>query len=157
MRIIYKKCCGIDVHKMILTACLIKGRKQEVREFSAKTKDIKELAVWLLDNGCEKIVMESTASYWKPLVNIFELKGLDFMVVNARDYKNVPGHKTDESDSIWLADLLKHGLLKASYIPTRNQRELREATRYRKNCKFFIYFILKSSFFSKLIYPIYLS
>lgn len=133
MNVIYKCCCGIDVHKMKLVACLKKGNKQEIREFGAETKDIKEMADWLISKKCEMIAMESTASYWKPLVNIFETKGLDFIIINAKEYKNVPGRKTDVADSEWIADLLRHGLLKASYIPTRDQRELREATRYRKS------------------------
>ena len=133
MNVIYKSCCGIDVHKMKLVACLKKGNKQEIKEFGAETKDIKEMAEWLISQKCEMIAMESTASYWKPLVNIFEMKGLDFIIINAKEYKNVPGRKTDVLDSEWIADLLKHGLLKPSYIPTREQRELREATRYRKS------------------------
>lgn len=91
------------------------------------------MANWLKEEKCEKIAMESTASYWKPLVNIFEMKELEYTVINARDYKNLPGKKTDVLDSQWIADLLQHGLLKDSYIPTRDQRELREATRYRKS------------------------
>ena len=133
MNVIYKRCCGIDVHKMKLVACLKKGNKQEIKEFGAETKDIKEMADWLLAEECEMIAMESTASYWKPLVNIFETKGLEYIIINAKEYKNVPGRKTDVADSEWIADLLRHGLLKASYIPTREQRELREATRYRKS------------------------
>lgn len=132
MNVIYKSCCGIDVHKMKLVACLKKGNRQEIREFGAETKDIKEMSEWLESKKCEMIAMESTASYWKPLVNIFEKKGLNFIIINAREYKNVPGRKTDVADSEWIADLLRHGLLKPSYIPTRDQRELREATRYRK-------------------------
>lgn len=132
MDIVYRTCCGIDVHKMKLVACLCKGRKQEIKEFSAKTKDIKAMADWLQENHCEMIAMESTSVYWKPLVNIFEMRGLNYIIVNAKDYKAVPGRKTDILDSAWLADLLRHGLLKASFIPTREQRELREATRYRK-------------------------
>ncbi len=91
------------------------------------------MANWLKEEKCEKIAMESTASYWKPLVNIFEMKKLEYTVINARDYKNLPGKKTDVLDSQWIADLLQHGLLRDSYIPTREQRELREATRYRKS------------------------
>ena len=79
------------------------------------------------------IAMESTASYWKPLYNIFELSGLDAMVVNAQHMKALPGRKTDIKDAEWIADLLRHGLLKASYIPDREQRELREIARYRKS------------------------
>lgn len=133
MQVIYKKCCGIDVHKMKLVACLKKGNKQEIREYGAKPKDIKEMCKWLKEEKCEMIAMESTASYWKPLYNIFELENIDTIVVNSKDMKNVPGKKTDVKDSEWIADLLKHGLLKASYIPDREQRELREATRYRKS------------------------
>lgn len=134
MEIIYKSCCGIDVHKNKLVACLkIKGKKNVIKEFSGQTEDIKNMANWLLENDCKKIAMESTASFWKPLVNIFEMKKLDYTVINARDYKNLPGKKTDVLDSEWIADLLQHGMLRDSYIPSREQRELREATRYRKS------------------------
>ena len=133
MDVIYKSCCGIDVHKKKLVACLKKGNKQTIKEFGAETKDIKEMAEWLLEEKCEMIAMESTASYWKPLVNIFEMKQLDYIIINAKEYKNVPGRKTDVADSEWIADLLRHGLLKESFIPSREQRELREATRYRKS------------------------
>ena len=132
MDVVYQTCCGIDVHKMKLVACLCKGHKQEIKEFSAKTKDIKAMVDWLEGNKCEMVAMESTSVYWKPLVNIFEMRGLKYMVVNAKDFKAVPGRKTDVLDSAWLADLLRHGLLKSSFIPSREQRELREATRYRK-------------------------
>ena len=131
MDVIYKTCCGIDVHKMKLVACLRKGRKQEIKEFSAKTKDIKAMADWLEESGCDIVAMESTSVYWKPLVNIFEMRGLKYMIVNAKDFKAVPGRKTDVLDSAWLADLLRHGLLKSSFIPTREQRELREANEER--------------------------
>ena len=134
MEVIYKSCCGIDVHKNKLVACLkIKGKKNVIKEFSGQTEDIKSMANWLLENNCEKVAMESTASFWKPLVNIFEMTNLDYTVINARDYKNLPGKKTDVLDSEWIADLLQHGMLRDSYIPTREQRELREATRYRKS------------------------
>ena len=134
MDVIYKSCCGIDVHKDKLVACLkIKGKKDVIKEFSGQTEDIRLIANWLLDNKCEKVAMESTASYWKPLVNIFDITNLDYTVINAREYKNLPGRKTDVKDSEWIADLLQHGMLKDSYIPSREQRELREATRYRKS------------------------
>jgi transposase len=134
MDVIYKSCCGIDVHKDKLVACLkIKGKKDVIKEFSGQTEDIRLMANWLLENKCEKVAMESTASYWKPLVNIFDITKLDYTVINAREYKNLPGKKTDVKDSEWIADLLQHGLLKDSYIPSREQRELREATRYRKS------------------------
>ena len=134
MDVIYKSCCGIDVHKDKLVACLkIKGKKDVIKEFSGQTEDIRLIANWLLDNKCEKVAMESTASYWKPLVNIFDITNLDYTVINAREYKNLPGRKTAVKDSEWIADLLQHGMLKDSYIPSREQRELREATRYRKS------------------------
>lgn len=134
MEVIYNSCCGIDVHKNKLVACLkIKGKKNVIKEFSGQTKDIKNMANWLLENNCEKVAMESTASFWKPLVNIFEITKLDYTIINARDYKNLPGKKTDVLDSEWIADLLQHGMLRDSYIPSREQRELREATRYRKS------------------------
>ena len=134
MDIVYNSCCGIDVHKNKIVACLkVKGKQNVIKEFSGQTEDIRKMADWLVDNKCEKVAMESTASYWKPLVNIFEIKKLDYTVINAKDYKNLPGKKTDIMDSEWIADLLQHGLLKYSYIPSREQRELREATRYRKS------------------------
>ena len=130
---VYDKCCGIDVHKKIIVACFRKGNKQEVRDFGATTRELLELAEWLKEGGCEMVAMESTASYWKPLYNILESSDLNAMVVNARHMKAVPGRKTDVKDAEWIADLLQHGLLQASYIPAKDQRELRELVRYRKS------------------------
>ena len=130
--IVYTICCGIDVHKKKLVACMRRGRKEEVREFGATTKEIKEMAKWIKENECEMVAMESTSVYWKPLVNIFEMQDIAYMVVNASESRHLPGRKTDVKDSQWLAQLLQHGLLKSSYIPSREQRELREACRYRK-------------------------
>lgn len=133
MDITYERCCGIDVHKKMIVACLICGGKQELRQFGTTTKELRDLSAWLVMASCQMIAMESTASYWKPLYNIFELSGLDAMVVNAQHMKSLPGRKTDVKDAEWIADLLRHGLLKASYIPDREQRELREISRYRKS------------------------
>lgn len=130
---VYDKCCGIDVHKKLIVACFRYGREQELREFGATTRELLALADWLKAGGCEMAAMESTASYWKPLYNILESCSLNVMVVNARHMKAVPGRKTDAKDAEWIADLLQHGLLKASYIPDRAQRELRELVRYRKS------------------------
>ena len=130
---VYDKCCGIDVHKKLIVACFRCGKKQEVREFGATTRELVKLADWLRDGGCEMVAMESTASYWKPLYNILESCDLKAMVVNAHHMKAVPGRKTDAKDAEWIADLLQHGLLKASYIPDKDQRELRELVRYRKS------------------------
>ena len=121
------------MHKKLIVACLRQGSRQEVREFGATTRELLTLADWLSDNGCEMAAMESTASYWKPLYNILESSDLNAIVVNARHMKAVPGRKTDVKDAEWIADLLQHGLLQPSYIPARDQRELRELVRYRKS------------------------
>ena len=133
MEVVYRCCCGIDVHKKVIVACLVNGGEQELREFGTTTSEIKTLANWLTESGCEMIAMESTGVFWKPLYNLFELMDLDAMIVNAAHMKALPGRKTDVKDAEWIADLLRHGLLKASYIPNREQRELREITRYRKS------------------------
>lgn len=133
MDIVYGCCCGIDVHKKIIVACLNKGGKQELRQFGTMSGELRELSKWLLHNECEMIAMESTGVYWKPLYNLFELAGLPAMVVNAAHMKALPGRKTDVKDAQWISDLLRHGLLKASFIPDREQRELREIARYRKS------------------------
>jgi len=133
MQRVYERCCGLDVHKKLIVACFRNGRKAELREFDTLTCSIKELGKWLLDNGCQMVAMESTGSYWKPIYNILELLNLDVIVVNAHHMKSVPGRKTDVKDAEWIAQLLQHGLLKASYIPDKEQRELREIVRYRKN------------------------
>ena len=133
MKKVYDNCCGIDVHKKLMVACFIHGKEQEIREFGATTRELLELADWLSKGGCQMVAMESTASYWKPLYNILESSGLHAMVVNAQHMKAVPGRKTDVKDSQWIADLLQHGLLQPSYIPDRDQRELRELVSYRKS------------------------
>ena len=133
MEKIYDKCCGVDVHKKLMVACFKQGSKQEVREFGATTRELLEMTSWLTDGGCEMVAMESTGSYWKPLYNILESCDLNAMVVNASHMKAVPGRKTDVNDAEWIADLLQHGLLKASYIPDKDQRELRELVSYRKS------------------------
>ena len=133
MEVVYRCCCGIDVHKKLIVACLNKDGKREVRDFGTSTRDIKELAHWLEQEQCEMIAMESTGVYWKPLYNLFEVMGLEAIVVNASHMKALPGRKTDVKDAEWIADLLRHGLLKGSFIPSREQRELREVSRYRKS------------------------
>lgn len=130
---VYDKCCGIDVHKKLIVACFKNGNKQEIRDFGTTTRELLDMADWLKKGDCEMIAMESTASYWKPLYNILETCELQVMIVNARHMKAVPGRKTDIKDAEWIADLLQHGLLTASYIPDREQRELRELVRYRKS------------------------
>jgi transposase len=133
MEVVYRCCCGIDVHKKLIVACLNKGGKRELREFGTTTGEIKQLGHWLTEESCEMIAMESTGVYWKPLYNLFEMMDLEAIIVNAQHMKALPGRKTDVKDAEWIADLLRHGLLKASYIPNREQRELRELARYRKS------------------------
>lgn len=133
MNKVYDNCCGIDVHKKLIVACFKQGSKQEIREFGATTRELLELCEWLKKGNCQMVAMESTASFWKPLYNILEVSELDAIVVNARHMKNVSGRKTDVQDAEWIADLLQHGLLEASYIPDKDQRELRELVRYRKS------------------------
>ena len=133
MQVVYGCCCGIDVHKKMIVACLNQDGKQELRQFGTMTNDLRKLCDWLTANKCEMIAMESTAAYWKPLYNLFELAELNAMVVNAAHMKALPGRKTDVKDAEWISDLLRHGLLKASFIPDREQRELREISRYRKS------------------------
>lgn len=133
MEIVHRCCCGLDVHAKTVVACLIKedGGK-EVRTFSTMTDDLLRLGEWLGSHGCSDVAMESTGVYWKPVFNILE-EQFKVMLVNARHVKAVPGRKTDVRDCEWLADLLRHGLLKGSFIPPREIRELRELTRYRKS------------------------
>ena len=129
----YERCCGLDVHKKLIVACFRDGSSKTVRDFGTTSKELVEMAEWLISVSCEMIAMESTGSYWKPIYNILDLLGLEVMVVNAQHIKNVPGRKTDVNDAMWIANLLAQGLLKASFVPDREQRELREITRYRKS------------------------
>lgn len=129
----YERCAGIDVHKKLLVVCLRIGRKTESREYGTTTGEIREIVKWLKSNQCQMAAMESTGSYWKPLYNIFEQESLPAMIVNAYHIKNVPGRKTDWNDAFWIAKCLAQGLLKPSFVPTREQRELRDMTRFRKS------------------------
>ena len=125
MELVCGKCCGADIHKKLIVACFRQGRKQEIREFGASTRELPEMTERLTEEGCEKIAMESTASYRKQLYNILETAGLSAMVVNAQHMRAVPEWKTDASDAEWIADLLRHGLLRASFIPDKAGSELR--------------------------------
>jgi len=136
MERVYERCCGIDVHKKMIVACLslvVNGqRRKETRTFRTTTQELLLLLDWLSSAGCTHVAMESTATYWKPIYNLLE-GHFELLVVNAQHIKAVPGRKTDVHDSEWIADLLQHGLLKASFIPPSSQRDLRELTRYRTN------------------------
>ena len=132
MRAVHERCCGLDVHKKTVVACAITPEGQETVTFGTMTRDILQLAEWLQGRGVTHVAMESTGVYWKPVYNLLEDKGFELLVVNARYMRSVPGRKTDVKDAEWIADLLRHGLLKPSFIPNRWQRELRELVRYRK-------------------------
>jgi transposase len=135
MQIVHACCCGLDVHKKSVVACLMsfdaKGRRRkEVRTFGTMTQDLLALSDWLTAAGCTHVAMESTGVYWKPVYNLLE--GLfDLLVVNAQHIKRVPGRKTDVQDAEWIADLLQHGLLRGSFVPPTAQRQLRDLTRHR--------------------------
>lgn len=124
--------CGLDVHKKVVVATIDgEGIKKQTCEFSTVTSSLKELRDWLLEHEVTHVAMESTGVFWKPVYNILEPAGLTVWIVNAAHMKYVPGHKTDKKDSAWLCKLLLAGLLKPSYIPAKEQRELRDLTRYR--------------------------
>jgi len=133
MDIIIERACGLDVHKDNITACIITPKGKEIETFSTKTIYLIELVDWIKEHNCTHVAMESTSVYWKPIVNLLEAEDIEFLVVNAQHIKAVPGRKTDVKDAEWIAKLLRHGLLKASFIPDRNQRELRELVRYRRS------------------------
>src|SRR3954451_10911595 len=135
VEVVHEHCCGLDIHKQIVVACLLvpgsgKEPRKEVRTFGTMTDDLLQLADWLAAAGCTHVAMESTGVYWKPLYNLLEAS-FELLLVNAQHIKQVPGRKTDVKDCEWLADLLRHGLLRGSFVPDRPQRELRELTRYR--------------------------
>jgi transposase len=121
MDVVHVRCCGIDVHKRTVVACLLASNaggalSKEVRTFGTMTQDLLCLADWLTTAGCTHVAMESTGVYWKPVYNLLE-GSLEVVVVNARHIKAVPGRKTDVKDGEWIAELLRHGLLQPSFIP----------------------------------------
>jgi transposase len=135
MEVIYERCCGLDVHTKSVVACLLISRPggdptRAVRTFGTMTEDLLSLADWLTEAGCTHVAMEATGVYWKPIWNLLE-DAFALLLVNPRDSKAVPGRKTDVTDAEWLADLLRHGLLRGSDVPAQPQRELRELTRDR--------------------------
>ena len=135
MDVLYPQCCGLDVHKKTVTACLITSTEgsepvKAMRTFRTMTADLLALADWLQQVGCTHVAMESTGVYWRPVYNILEGQ-CELLVVNAQHMKAVPGRKTDVKDAAWIAELLRHGLLRGRCIPATPQRQLRELTRYR--------------------------
>jgi len=132
MEVLYSHCCGLDVHKKSVVACAMTPAGKELRTFGTITVELMALADWVQATGCTHVAMESTGVYWKPIYNLLEATGLHLLVVNAETIKTVPGRKTDIKDAEWITDLLRHGLLRGSFIPARPQRELRELVRYRR-------------------------
>jgi len=137
MQITYPNCAGIDVHKKFVTVCrlTVDGSGQthaEVRTFSTMTADLEALSGWLSEGGVSHVAMESTGVYWQPVHNILEER-FEVFLVNAQSIKRMPGRKTDVKDAEWIATLMQHGLLQRSFIPPRQQRELRDLTRYRQS------------------------
>lgn len=131
MEIIHACCCGLDVHARTVVACLIKHGRKSTRTFSTMTDELLRLSDWLVAEGCTHAAIESTGVYWKPVFNILE-GVVEVVLVNAYHVKAVPGRKTDVKDCEWLADLLRHGLLRSSFIPPLEIREIRELVRYRQ-------------------------
>ena len=135
MEVTHTHCAGLDVHKKIVVVCILiqtTPRKLErtIRSFGTTTSELLALSDWLATHNVTQVAMESTGEYWKPIYNILEFN-FEVMVVNAQHLKNVPGRKTDVKDAEWIADLLRHGLLRGSFIPPLVQRDLRDLTRQR--------------------------
>ena len=135
MEVVHQRCCGLDVHKGSVVACVLLAEPsgpphREIRTFGTFTNELLALADWLAEQGVTHVALESTGVYWKPVWNLLEDR-FALLLVNPRHIKAVPGRKTDVLDAEWLAELLRFGLLKASFVPDRGQRELRELTRYR--------------------------
>lgn len=137
MEVIYQRCAGLDVHKASITACVRipdgeAGRAEQLRRFATFLADLEALAAWLAELSVTRVAMESTGSYWKAPWRVLEEAGFELLLANARDVKHVPGRKTDVTDAQWLCQLLEAGLLRGSFVPPVWQRQLRDATRYRK-------------------------
>jgi len=135
MEVVYRRCCGIDIHKDFITACVLvnePGKQREVRkkEFRTYWSDLQKLKLWLSASKVEQVGMESTGVYWKPVWNVLE-GHFPLLLANPYHMRNIPGQKTDQKDSEWISDLLAHGLLRPSFVPPRPIQELRDLTRYR--------------------------
>ena len=135
MEVLHRCCCGLDVHKNSITACVLwaepNGRKRrEKRRFGTVTQELLALADWLRESGVTHVAMEATGVYWKPVWNVLE-GHFELLLANAQHIKAVPSRKSDQKDCEWIADLLQHGLLRSSFVPPRPTRELRDLARYR--------------------------
>lgn len=132
MQLLHERCAGLNVHKKSVTACIITPAGRQIKQFGTTTSQLLALSDWLLEQGVTHVAMESAGVYWKAVFNLLETFDLELLLVNARHMRAVPGRKTDVKDSEWIADLLRHGLLRGSFVPDRENRELRELTRYRR-------------------------
>lgn len=136
MQVMFERCAGLDVHKKQVTACVMVGEgkelKIEIKSFGTTTAELLELSDWLSSFGVTQVALESTGVYWKPIYNLLE-GHFELWLVNAQHIKGVPGRKTDVKDAQWLAQLLRHGLVRKSFVPPLPQRQLRELTRHRSN------------------------
>lgn len=137
MEAMVKKCAGLDVHQETIVACVLKGeldKKPEsiIRTFGTYTKELEELHEWLIQEEVEQVAMESTGVFWKCVWNIIEDERYEMKLANAKEIKNMPGRKTDIKDAQWIAELLRCGLIKNSFVPEVEIRELRDLTRYRR-------------------------
>jgi transposase len=135
MDVVHPRCCGLDVHKDTVVACVLisTGRarpRQEVRTFGTTTAQLRALGDWLAAQAVSHVAMESTGVYWRPVWNVLEER-FTLLLVNAAHVKAIPRRKTDVGDAAWLADLLRHGLLRGSFVPDQAQRERRDLTRHR--------------------------
>jgi transposase len=135
MDVVHQRCCGLDVHKQTVVACVLLSEpsgppQRQIRTFGTFTNELLALGDWLTEQQVTHVALESTGVYWKPIWNLLEVR-FELLLVNPRHIKAVPGRKTDVHDAEWLAELLRYGLLKASFVPDRAERELRELTRYR--------------------------
>ncbi|HEY4034182.1 MAG TPA: IS110 family transposase [Ktedonobacteraceae bacterium] len=136
MYVVHERCCGLDIHKKIILACILictaQGLQRKTEAFGTTVPELLRLLAWLKAHECSHVAMESTGVFWKPIYNLLEGE-VEILLVNAQQTKALPGRKTDVKDAEWIADLLQHGLLRGSFVPPRPQRELRELTRYRSS------------------------
>jgi transposase len=136
MEMLHRRCCGLDVHKETVVACLrlVSDGKvtTEVRTFQTTTADLLRLSEWLAANGCTHVAMEATGIYWKPVWHILDDGEFELVLANAAHVKNVPGRKSDVNDATWVTELLAHGLIRASFVPNTQTQEMRNLLRTRK-------------------------
>jgi transposase len=138
MNVMHGRCAGLDVHKESISACVLiasKGKRESVQverqTFGTLTGDLQQLKQWLQQWRVTHVALESTGIYWRPVWNILEGGAYEMILVNPQHFRSVPGRKTDQKDCEWLAQLLQHGLVRSSFVPAQETRELRDLTRYR--------------------------